>query len=429
MVRIRDLFRRTRRKTRHVEGGPFAPATFADAGRKLRGLGAAPSILLLKLDHVGDLITALPACERLRAAFPESRLDLLCGPYNVDLARSTGLFDTVRGYDFFGSLDRTPRRADEGDVDELRRLGLPAYDIAIDLRHDDDTRTLLWGVEARVRVGFASLSRPFALDIALPEMEASARASGLLSPVDATTRLVLLVEALTSLFRVARQGYGGALGREAPVVLPAERFPAGYVVLAVGSRLPIKRWSSAAWYELALELIARTPFGIVLLGRAEEEAGLPALSAELPAGRVQDLTGRLALAEVPAVVRGAQALVGLDSGPAHMASALGVPCVVLFSGFAEARVWAPIGPATEVLWAETACAPCFLPSADLCTFERRCMTALGTSDVLAALARVGRHPALAGLAPSTGTGLAFAEELSQEDLPSARDRCPASGSS
>ncbi|QRG06177.1 glycosyltransferase family 9 protein [Xanthobacter dioxanivorans] len=425
MVRLADLFRRRRRKKRPVEGGPFAPATFEDAGRKLRGLTEAPSILVLKLDHIGDLITALPACERLRAAFPASRLDLLCGPYNVELARSTGLFDAVHAYDFFGAQDRTPRRADADDVDEMRRLGLPAYDIAVDLRHDDDTRILLWGIAAQVRVGFASLSRPFALDIALPEMEASARASGLLSPVDATTRLVLLAEALSSLFRAARHGYGGALGCMPPPATAPARFPHGYVVLAVGSRLPIKRWPVPAWQELAQALLARTPFGLVLLGRAGEDAGLATLADTLPGNRMLDLTGGLTLAEVPAVLREAKALVGLDSGPAHMASALGVPCVVLFSGFAEARVWAPIGPATEVLRAQTACAPCFLPSADLCPFERRCMTALQPDDVLAALARVGRHPALAALARPEGAGLAFAEELAQETP--ALARCPASG--
>lgn len=426
MARLLDLFRRRRRKKRSPAiGGPFVPSTFADAGAKLRGLGPAPAILVLKLDHVGDLITALPACRRLRDAFPDSRLDLLCGPYNVELARSTGLFDTVYAFDFFGALDQTPRRADADDAAHLSRLGVPACDIAIDLRHDDDTRILLWGIEAQVRVGFAGLSRPFALDIALPEMEASCRASGLLAPVDATTRLTLLAEMLASLFRAVRAPHDGPLGHApAPAVFTPGRFPDGYVVLAIGSRLPIKRWPAAAWREVAETLAAKTPFGLVLIGRAEENEDIGTVHGALPPTRVLDLTGRLALVELPAVLRGAQALVGLDSGPAHMASALGTPCVVLFSGFAEGRVWAPIGSATRVLRTETACAPCFLPAAELCGFGRRCMTALTPADVLAALAEVGRHPAFARLGGGAEgmAGLAFAGEAAQESPPA---RCAA----
>ena len=389
MVKLRHLLRRRRRPAAIPIAGSVVAQAWTDAASRLRSLGPAPSILVLKLDHIGDLVTALPACARLRAAFPQARIDLLCGPYNCALAASSGLFDGIHAFDFFDSLERTPRAADGEDAQRLRGLGLPAFDIAIDLRHDDDTRALLWGIDAAVRVGFAGLSRLWPLDVALPEMEASARASGLLPPVNATTRLVLLVEALSSAFHAAVQGYGGPLGHAASEPgVAAARFPAGYVVLVTGSRLPIKRWTTDGWVQLAQAIVARTGLGVVLMGRAEEAEDSAAIVRALPAGRVLDLTGHVPLDQVPQVVGAARGLVGLDSGLSHMAAALAVPTVVLFSGFAEIRVWAPVGPRAVVLRACVPCAPCFLPALDLCGAGHACMAALSPADVLAALAGV-----------------------------------------
>src|ERR1700731_4948423 len=75
--------------------GPVAVYQFAfekPGGRRL---------LILKLDHFGDFLIGLPALKRLRQAFPADHITLVCGSWNVELARRLGVADEVRTYDFF----------------------------------------------------------------------------------------------------------------------------------------------------------------------------------------------------------------------------------------------------------------------------------------------------------------------------------------
>lgn len=125
-------------------------------------------ILVLKLDHLGDFILGLPALERVRALFPQAHITLVVGSWNVELARSTALADEVLNFDAF------PRNSSEEEVDVPGKRGLfdaairDSYDLAIDLRSDGDTRTLLARVRAPVKAGMGDRSHYPFLDIALP---------------------------------------------------------------------------------------------------------------------------------------------------------------------------------------------------------------------------------------------------------------------
>lgn len=125
-------------------------------------------ILVLKLDHFGDFIIGLPALEALRRAFPEDHIRLICGAWNLASASASGVADEVRGYDYFPehALGWNGRPVQDLAVFDAAVEG--AFDIAIDLRVDDDTRRLLDRVDARIKCGIGSRHRfPF-LDIVLP---------------------------------------------------------------------------------------------------------------------------------------------------------------------------------------------------------------------------------------------------------------------
>lgn len=364
----------------------FAPGLWDSPLSRLAALGPTPSLLVVKLDHAGDFVTALPAIRRLREAFPASRLTLLCAPFMCDFAAATGLFDAVRGFDYYPARGHPPAGVPEAALAAVATLDLPPADIAIDLRHADDSRALLAALPVRFRVGFAGLGARHALDFALPEMEASARASGLLAPLPAGVRLSALAEVLASAFR-AVHGHGAPIPLGAPPALPD--FPDGYVVLAPGARLAIKLWPVENWRVLAERLLDAGALGLVLTGTAEEEPLCAAIAAGLPADRVVNLAGRQDFAGLAAVIHGARAVVALDSAPAHLAAALGRPTLCLFSGLADIQSWAPAGPRVAVLSAHASCAPCFLNDVADCTHGHGCMTRLTPDHALAGLAALG----------------------------------------
>ena len=130
--------------------------------------GGVMRLLVMKLDHLGDFIMAIPALERVRRYFPDASIDLLVGSWNVGLASELQLADRVIGFDAFH------RNSSEVEPNVDAMLGLfrtqitDQYDLAIDLRTDVDTRSLLAAVRAPLKAGIGQRAHfPF-LDIALP---------------------------------------------------------------------------------------------------------------------------------------------------------------------------------------------------------------------------------------------------------------------
>ncbi len=136
--------------------GPVVP----EAGR--------PRILVLKLDHLGDFIIGRPALRRLREAFPTADIRLVVGGWNRAEAIASGLADSVVAYDFFPQQSLGWDGKPHERVEKFRTLTAGRYDIAIDLRVDDDTRFLLGEVDAAMRCGIGLVARTPLLDVALP---------------------------------------------------------------------------------------------------------------------------------------------------------------------------------------------------------------------------------------------------------------------
>ena len=259
-----------------------------------------PRILVLKLDHIGDFVVAKPALRRLQDAFPDAAFTLVCGPWNVALAQAWGGFQQVVAFNVFGS----DRRIEPHDAAvRFAALQLGRYDLAIDLRHEPDTRQLLVAVDTTWRAGFQApaLAGGGRLDVVVPDSQDALRSAGA-EPLHAGVRLDMLAAAVAASF--AR-----STGFAEPTPLTH-----GYAVLAPGSGAPIKRWPLERLSQLAAALIAEHDLDIAIVGGAADIDDGTALSACLPTARVRDLTGVLALAELPALLRGARLFVGYEFG-------------------------------------------------------------------------------------------------------------------
>ena len=133
-----------------------------------RPMAGVTRVLALALGHFGDFIIGLPALRHLREAFPAARIRLVVGNWNRAAAESCGLVDEVAIYNYFPENARNwDGRPVEG-VDAFRIAVAGPYDVAIDLRVDEDTRHLLEEVDAGTRCGIGLSARfPF-LDVLLP---------------------------------------------------------------------------------------------------------------------------------------------------------------------------------------------------------------------------------------------------------------------
>jgi ADP-heptose:LPS heptosyltransferase len=106
--------------------------------------------------------------KRLRQAFPKDHITVVCGSWNAELARRLGIADEVRTYDFFPENGALWTGQPFEDLERFREICRGGFDIAIDMRVDEDTRFLLEHVKAATRCGIGLRARYPFLDIVLP---------------------------------------------------------------------------------------------------------------------------------------------------------------------------------------------------------------------------------------------------------------------
>lgn len=356
MARLKTILQRAREGLRSESGTPMLVAP-----KKIEGdADGRFTVLVLKLDHLGDFITAIPALRSLRSAWQNADITLLCEAGLVEFARSLQVVDRVVGVSASTPRDRAIL-IDDPAVMSLRQA---SYDVAIDLRHDGDTRPILHAFRARYFVGFASRRSPSRLDVELPELEKSTRRRDT-HRISNRARLSMLVEAAIQSIRVPPK---------APALLGAAKRgkSGGKIVISPSARSPIKLWRTERWIELCRRFVEQG-FELVLVGDRHDRATCDAIAKALPGTALANRAGEMTLPEAIETIGDSLLFVGLDTGLAHVASASGSSAVVLFSGHADHEVWVPDGPGVSVLRNDVPCAPCHATKMTQCLFDHRCM--------------------------------------------------------
>jgi ADP-heptose:LPS heptosyltransferase len=154
--------------------------------------------------------------------------------------------------------------------------------------------------------------------------------------------------------------------------------PSGFVLLAPGSQWETKQWSATAFAEVATHCLRRGR-PVVLVGSRQEMAICRQVAASAP-GAV-DLCGQTTLSELAALAGLAAIAVTNDSGPMHLAVALGRPAISVF-GPTDSLWVGPYGRPDAVVEAGLSCAPCYLRQLSRCPYDHACMRAIPPALVI-----------------------------------------------
>ncbi len=315
-------------------------------------LAEGARVLLLRPDHLGDVLFVGPALARLRRSRPDLDLTLAVGPWSDEVARLLPGAPNVRLVSF-PWYDRKPKPAVWISYAKLvtigRALRRERYAAALVLRDDDWWSAWLARV-ARIplRLGHddRTVRRFLTHVLELP-------------PTHTAARNIALTGALVGDNRPASPATDPLLLASLPAASAPELVDSAigtWVGVHAGSGAAIKRWTPSAWRALAVAL--PDAWRWVLTGSSQESSLVRDVSDALPGAPV-DLSGRTNLSELATVFRSCAVVIGPDSGPLHLAVAAGVPTVHLF-GPAAADRFGPWGdPARHrVVTANAPCAPC-----------------------------------------------------------------------
>ncbi|MBA4609863.1 glycosyltransferase family 9 protein [Aeromicrobium sp. Marseille-Q0843] len=175
---------------------------------------------------------------------------------------------------------------------------------------------------------------------------------------------------------------------------------APFVVLHPGATAPSRTWPAHRWEEAVDVLVRRGVRTVVTGGPGETD-----LCARLARRGAIDLSGATSLVQLARVLRDATAVVVGNTGPAHLAAAVGTPVVSLFSPVVPAARWAPYGVPSVVLGDQDA--PCRGSRARECPVPGHpCLTGVTAGDVVDALERLAPEALHEVAGPQTEGGIA-----------------------
>jgi heptosyltransferase I len=355
-------------------------------------------ILLIKLSAVGDVVQTIPVLNKLRRRYPAAQIDWLVTPPIAELLQHNPSISNVIEFsrDEWSAPWRLAPFVSAARL--IAKLRAAQYDLVLDLQGQLRSAVFAFASGAPVRIGF---DRPRA-DVweALPRkipQEArkhawqGAREGSWLAYTDHIPVPTLDVHPVERYLGVGPMlglddgaaDFSFSIPQEASARIDAlmdyyDIAKSRLVAMAPGTIWETKQWRREAFAEVARHLLQKR-FAVTLIGSERERAVCDEV-AKLAPGAI-NLAGETTLSELAALIFRTAICVTNDSGPMHLAVALGRPVVSVFGP--TDPVWAgPYRHLDSVLRAELPCSPCYLRELHRCNYGHDCMKQVSAAAVI-----------------------------------------------
>jgi heptosyltransferase-2 len=364
---------------------------------------APENILVRGVNWLGDAVMSIPALQRLREAKPAARLTLLAPDKLAGLWEGQPFLDELILFSPSDSLGQT-----------AGRLRAKKFSAAVAFPNSLRSALELWRAGIPRRVGYARRWRTLFLTDAVPPRPGAVAmrqrsagearqltARGGITPTippDAHhtldyLQLVAVLGAssapLAPRLTISREEAGPTAALLGMAAAPENR---PWFGLNPGAEYgPAKRWPAERFVTAALDLQKQTGCRWVIFGGGgdrELAAGIAAaLEKSAPgAAPVLNLAGKTNLRELTAALKICRLLLTNDTGPMHLAAAVGTPLVAVFGSTSPEMTRPPISTSVQIVRAaDIPCSPCFLRQ---CPIDFRCMTRIAPAEVVQAARRV-----------------------------------------
>jgi lipopolysaccharide heptosyltransferase II len=316
----------------------------------------AHRVLLIRPDHIGDVLFATPAIRALRSSLPDAYIGCMVGPWAREIVQDNPHLDEVLTCPFPGFTRRPKKHLLHPYLvlwSYARTLRTQRYDLALILRFDHwwGAVLALWaGVSERIGYGVQETA-PF-LTQALPYASGRHEVEQNLSLVEAVTGH-RVVDPGPLEFKPSSEAVHSAsrlLARKEP--------RQGYLGLHPGSGAPVKLWRPEGFAQVADDLAHSHDLQVVITGSAGERPLVESIVERMETDPLV-IVGQTSLAELAALMGRCKLVIGVDSGPLHLAVSQGIPTVHLF-GPVDHRAFGPWGDPSQhlVVLSGKSCIPC-----------------------------------------------------------------------
>lgn len=294
-------------------------------------------ILVINLAFIGDVIVSFPSLQVLQREFPGASIDLLVTPGTADIAAANPYVKEIIQYDKQG--------VHSGIFDFwvlIKDLKARQYDMVLCTNFAIRGAAIAWLLGSKYRVGYNIRGARFLLTHAA-------------SP-DRTRTLHETKNRLEQLKAIGIEADDVALlytpdpsaaGETEEFLTKCGLQENAYVVICPAGRLETKRWETGRTAGLIDWICTRYGYKAVLVGGAKDEKTINDIAGKCGSNPIR-AAGTLNLRQLPHLLKKARLMISVDTGPMHMAAALGVPLLALF-GPTDPAIWGPLSQNSVVL--------------------------------------------------------------------------------
>jgi ADP-heptose:LPS heptosyltransferase len=351
--------------------------------RREPGHDAPRRILLLRLERIGDLLMALDAIAMARSLAPQSEITLAVGSWNLPIAR------LIRDVDRIDVIDAPwmasgPNGASWAALARMARVWRSRdYDCGVNLEPDIRSNLLLRLSNAQRRVGFLSGGGGALLTDALSADPAAHVAENAMAVV----RLALGGGERTIEEPTGRLHIPDEARRRATELLSHTRAGTRLIGIQPGAGRKIKEWDAVRFAEVGARLAAMPDASVILVGSAADRAALDQVRAAWPGNvPVTQLPVETDLVVLAAVLEQLSLFITGDTGPMHLAAAVGTPVLAIFGPSLPTR-FAPRAARSRIVRIDIPCSPCNLlrrPPSRCVGHVPDCLAGITSAEVLRA---------------------------------------------
>jgi heptosyltransferase-2 len=338
-------------------------------------------LLVRGTNWVGDAVMSIPTLRAIRRQFRNAHISLLVRPWVQDVYASAEFVDEILLYDKNGR-----HKGWKGMRRLAGELRARRFDLAILLQNAMEAALIAFLARIPLRLGYARDGRSILLTHAIridPEVRKVHQAYyylGILSGVGLLGQH--LWERNSYRLESIAMGVRESDSTAARAMLEAQGIARNDVVVGINPGATYggaKRWPAERFAAVADALACEFSARIVIFG-APSDADIAQKVAAMMVRAPVVLAGRTSLGQLMGLIKECHLFITNDSGPMHLAAALGVPQLAIFGSTSEVAT-GPLSERAQVIKHQVDCNPCFLRE---CPIDFRCMLGIAVEDVLTA---------------------------------------------
>ncbi|MCX5701866.1 MAG: lipopolysaccharide heptosyltransferase II [Candidatus Omnitrophica bacterium] len=329
-------------------------------------------ILIVRTDRIGDVLLSTPVIKALRDSYPRAYISMMVSTYAKDIVEGNPYLDEVITYD-----KDIRHRSWLASIKFAQSLKKKRFDLAVILHPTNRAHIITFFAGIPKRIGYDRKSG-FLLTDRIKHEKQFGEKHELEYSLDLVRYLGIEPKDKNLFMPINPESE-----RWVEELFEKEGIEKKAKLLAIhpGASCPSKIWPNERFSEVADRLIDRYSFKVLLIAGPKDIIKAERVLKNMR-GNAINLAGKISVSQLASVLKRCALFISNDSGPVHIASAVGTPVISIFGrnqkGLSPKR-WGPVGSKDRVLHKEVGCISCL---AHNCVKEFACLKAITVEDVV-----------------------------------------------